>query len=139
MLYVGCSFCCNVGPLLCAGSFPPHPVMPAIQGPMGALCPYCGPLLPWFGCGRCGSRQMMFFPATQSFFAPHTVPQFMPGAMPSLAPVIQAAPGLNGNQLNSLFGKTIAEFCTSFSGQLGQDLAGALSGWVQGGVEGAWQ
>ena len=135
MLYVGCSFCRNIGPLLCAGSFPPHPLMSAFQGPMGALCPFCGPMLPWFACGRCGSRQMMFFPTASSFFPP----QVSPGVMPSLAPVVQAAPGMSGNQLNSLFSKTITEFCTGFAGQFGQDMASALSGWIQGGIQGGWQ
>lgn len=137
MLYVGCSVCHNVGPLLCAGSFPLHTVLPAMPGPMGARCPYCGPMLPWYSCGRCGSRQLMFFP-TADTFSPQQMPPSMPGSTPSLAPVIQAAPGLSGNRLVSLFGDTITEFCTSFSGRIGEDLAGALSGWT-GGFQGAWQ
>lgn len=134
MLYVGCSFCHNVGPLLCAGNFPPHPVVAAVQVGAGTMCPYCGPMIPWFACGRCGSRQMMFFPMAPSFYPP----RLMGGGMPSLAPVIQATPGLSGNQLNSLFSKSVSTFLDRFSGQLGENMAGALSGWMQGGFQGVW-
>ncbi len=62
MLYVACGHCGNTTPLWCAGGFPPHGPMLALQGPSGALCPYCGPMPPAFTCGRCGLYQMMFFP-----------------------------------------------------------------------------
>jgi hypothetical protein len=91
-------------------------------------------MLPWHACWRCGSRQMMFFPGAKTVFSAQHAHHAPPGAIPRLAPVIQAEPGLNGNELTSLFGRTITEFCTGFSGQIGEDLAHALSGWM-GGVQ----
>jgi hypothetical protein len=77
---------------------------------------------------------MMFFPMAPSFYPP----RLMGGGIPGLAPVIQATPGLSGNQLNALFSKSVSTFLDRFSGQLGENLAGALSGWLQAGFQGAW-
>jgi hypothetical protein len=135
MLYVACGACRNTNPLFCAGGFPMHPPMLAQQGPMCAQCPFCGPMLPFFVCGFCGLRQMMFFPSMPPMFAP----QLMPGQMQALAPVVQAPAGMDGGQLNSLFAKSVSGFVTSAASQLGKDFAGAMSGWISDGFQGGYQ
>ena len=128
MLYVACGRCGNTTPLWCAGGFPPHGPMLALQGPSGALCPYCGPIPPAFTCGNCGLYQMMFFPMLPPIYAP----QWMPGTVPSLAPVVQAQPGMSGNQLTNLFSRTVNDFASSFAKEAGADFANALGGMMQG-------
>jgi hypothetical protein len=135
MLYVACGACRNANPLYCTGGFPMHLPMLAFQGPMGAQCPFCGPMLPWFQCGYCGLRQMMFFPSLPPLFSQ----QLMSGQMQPLAPVVQAPAGVDGNHLNSLFSKSVSGFVTSAASQFGKDFAGAMSGWIQDSIQGGFQ
>jgi hypothetical protein len=129
MLYVACGACRNANPLYCTGGFPMHLPLLAFQGPMGAQCPFCGPMLPWFQCGYCGLRQLMFFPSMPSMFPP----QLLSGQMQQpLAPVVQAPAGADGNQLNTLFMKSLSGFVTSAASQLGTDFGHSMSGWFQG-------
>lgn len=128
MLYVACGACRNVNPLYCTGGVPLHAPLLAMQGLQGPQCPLCGPLLPWFVCGRCGLQQMMFFPS----MSPLLAPQWTAGHVPYLAPVVQAPPGVNGGQLNSLITKSLIQFVTNAAAELGKDFGGAVGGWLDG-------
>jgi hypothetical protein len=115
MLYVGCGHCRAVLPLLCQGSFM-HPLpVPVFSGPMGTICPYCGPLPPMFTCSVCGIAQMLVVPGAG--LAMPTGP-VAPGVF---APVVQANPGMGQGQIEAL----LTEAGKAFAKRFGTELGGA--------------
>src|SRR5215469_5869324 len=97
MLYVGCGNCRSIVQLICAGRFMPHMPTYVDAGPMGACCPYCGPMPPVFTCMQCGMTQMLY--VAGSGLAP---PMMASGGPSTIAPAVQAPQGASGSQLTNL-------------------------------------
>jgi hypothetical protein len=72
----------------------------------------------------------MFFPMLPQMYPP----QWMPGVMPNLAPVVQAPPGSGGSQLSDMFAKAFGSFAQGFARQYGENLADsfAMQGYPTG-------
>jgi len=103
------------------------PHMPAFveAGPMGACCPYCGPLAPVFTCMQCGVMQMMY--VSGAGFAP----QLMPTSGPStVAPAVEAPQGASGSHLSKLLIEAGGKFLTEFAGQMGNGFGKDASQWA---------
>lgn len=127
MLYVACGSCRNPSPLYCSNGVLLHGPVLAVQGPMGAQCPFCGPMLPWFVCGFCGLKQMVFFPS----LPPMLAPQWMVGQVPNLAPAVQAPPGIDTSQLNALITNSVKGFLEGAANEVSQVFGDALGSWLQ--------
>ena len=101
MLYARCAFCGSVIPLMCSGSFMPHPPVYVAASPMGAFCSMCGVLPPYFMCMTCGTQQYLVLPGTR--------PPAMPAGMSqNLAAVVQASPGQSQGSISDVLGKIAA-------------------------------
>lgn len=118
MLYVGCSNCRSIVPLLCAGNFPPHAPLPVMSGPYGAYCSFCGPLLPFFTCTICWARQMLYIPGS-----PFVPPTSYLGSNPNIAPVVHAQPGASHNQLFDLIRDVLPDLVGTLASQTGNEVA----------------
>jgi hypothetical protein len=92
-----------------------HP-MPAYasSGPMGAFCPYCGPLSPVLTCSVCGTSQTLFVPGA-GFPSPVTYP----GLPNVFAPVVQASQGMGQNQIEALLTQAGKAFANRFGSEFG--------------------
>jgi hypothetical protein len=127
MLFVACGGCRNPSPLYCSSGVLLHGPVLAVQGPMGAQCPHCGPMLPRFVCGFCGLQQMVFFPSMPLTLSP----QWMVGQIPNLAPAVQAPPGIDTSQLNALITNSVKGFLDSADSEVSHDFGDALGSWLQ--------
>lgn len=108
LLYVGCSYCRGITPLLCAGQFMPHVPIPAIRIPMGVGCQLCGPFPPIFTCGLCGTTQVLYFPGTTSMPT-----QPMPGVTQYAAPVVPAPQGASQQEVSGKLSSVAAKAAIS--------------------------
>jgi len=101
----------------------PHMPMYVEAGPMGACCPYCGPLAPVFTCMQCGVTQMMYVAGAG------LAPQRMPLGGPStVAPAVEAPQGASGSQLTSLLLSAGKSFLTHFAETVGDKFGDQFGG-----------
>ena len=107
----------------------PHMPTYVDAGPMGACCPYCGPMPPVFTCMQCGMTQMLY--VAGSGFAP---PMMASGGPSTIAPAVQAPQGASGSQLTNLLmsaGKSfLSEFAGHMGGQFGDEFGKDASQWA---------
>jgi len=97
MLYVGCSRCGAIGPLVCAGQFMPHMAVPAEPTAWGPACGFCGPFPPIFTCGRCFTQQWLVQQGA-------AMPQGYQWGQ-AVAPVVQAPQGASHSQVHGMVGE----------------------------------
>ena len=119
MLFVGCSFCRSIGPLVCAGQFMPHMPVPVEPSAWGPACGYCGPMPPVFTCSRCFTQQWLLLQGA----AP---PQGMQQGQ-AFAPVVQAPAGAGESQVMKLIKVFVGEAGKGF----GQQVGNQTMNWLQ--------
>jgi len=113
----------------------PHMPTYVDAGPMGAYCPYCGPLAPVFTCLQCGVTQMLYLAGAG--FAPQQMPS---GGPSTIAPAVQAPQGASGSQLTSLLlsvGKSFLTHVAEHTGdkvgdRFGESASQWTSSWFSG-------
>ena len=128
LLYVGCAGCRSIVPLYCAGQFMAHTPIPIVKTRSGFGCQLCGLMPPVYTCTICWLTQMTYVPQTSAL-----PPQALFGAR-QIAPVVEATPGANPQELKVKFSdiakKALGGFTEEFAKGMGQNAAACFKSWV---------
>lgn len=122
MLYVGCSGCQRVIPLLCAGQLFPHVPLEAIQTPIGVGCILCGAVPPVFTCLTCFTTQRLYVQGAQ-----FTLPAVQAQGQ-KVAPVVAAPQGVSESIVKDMLRTTTKSFASEFGKAAATHLMSAFVG-----------